>query len=181
MSDVTIKGFIIARLLDLAKEQMSAEDFAALEQEVGVEARTLRLSFFRDFPVEVQFAVQEKLAPYLFQSKYDAEAARKFGRLNFDTFRSSGIGRATLALVGKDPKRLLRASMRLVGTVVNGMTIDIEDRGEKEMSLRFRNIPYPPTEWVGVIEGAVEHAGGRPLVKIEVHSRSDVEYGVSWS
>jgi len=180
VADVTIKGFIIARLLDMVKEQLSEEEFKALQDEVGIDYKSLKLSFFRDYPVDLQLAVEARIAKILW-NRTDDGAFYEFGRYNFQSFSQSTIGRATLAMLGKDPKKMVKASIRLMSTVMGGIVIEVEDRGETEISFRFRNNPYRPLGWQGVIDAALQHAGVTPQVQIIEHGRQDTEYLVSWS
>ena len=117
MDQVMIKGFIIGNVLDLVRGTMSASDFAALEEELGLSYKALKLSYFKDYPVELQIRAEEKVAQILWQRSDDG-AFYKFGRLNFEAFAKTAIGRTALALVGKDPKRLVKASIRLMSTVM---------------------------------------------------------------
>lgn len=179
MPGVTIKGFIVARLLDLVRDRLSEEEFAELEKDLGVEYKTLKMAYFKDYPVELQLKTEERVAEILWDRSDDG-AFYKFGRMNFETFASSAIGRTTLALVGGDAKRLIKASIRLISTVMGGIKIDVEDRGPREISFRFRNNPYRPLGWQGVIDAAIEHAGETPQVKIVNRGPGDTEYLVSW-
>ena len=180
MDQVMIKGFIIGNVLDLVRGTMSASDFADLEAELGLSYKTLKLAYFKDYPVEIQLRAEEKVAQILWHRSDDG-AFYKFGRLNFEAFAKTAIGRTALALVGKDPKRLVKASIRLMSTVMKGMKIEVEDRGEDSISFRFRNNPYRPLGWQGVIDAVLESAGVTPEVKIVKHGPTDTEYLVTWS
>ncbi len=180
MDQVTIKGFIIANLLDLVRGKLSEQEFACLEEDLGVSYKSLKLAYFKDYPVEVQIRTEEKVAQILWQRSDDG-AFYKFGRMNYETFAKSAIGRTALALVGKNPKRIVKASVRLMSTVMKGMKIEFEDRGENEISFRFRNNPYRPLGWQGVIDAVLESAGVTPEVTIIKHGPTDTEYLVTWS
>lgn len=180
MDQVMIKGFIIANLLDLVRGTMSEADFADLEEELGVSYKTLKLAYFKDYPVEIQVRTEEKIAQILWQ-RTDDGAFYEFGRMNYETFAKSAIGRTALGLVGQNPKRILKASVRLISTVMKGIKIEIVDRGENEISFRFRNNPYRPLGWQGVIDAGLESAGVTPEVKIIKHGPKDYEYLVTWS
>jgi uncharacterized protein (TIGR02265 family) len=180
MSGITIKAFILARLLDLAKEKLSPEEFAGLEAELGVQHRSLKLGFFSDHPVELQIKVEERLAPLVW-GRSDDQAYYLFGRQNFETFAASAVGRTLLALTGKDPKRILMTSLHILSRVMTGAKIEVSDRGPKDVSFRFRNNPYRPLGWMGVVDATLEHAGVRPTVRLLDHGGGDTEYLISWS
>lgn len=180
MDQVMIKGFIIANLLDLVRGTMTEADFSDLEEELGVIYKTLKLGYFKDYPVEIQVRAEERIAQILWQ-RTDDGAFYEFGRMNFESFSKSAVGRTALALVGQNPKKIIKASVRLMSTVMKGMRVESEDRGENEISFRFRNNPYRPLGWQGVIDAVLESAGVTPEVKIIKHGPKDHEFLVTWS
>lgn len=180
MADVMVKGFIIARTLELIKEHLDAESFAALENELGVSLRRLKVTFFNDYPVALQFAVEERASQILWHESYDS-AAYRIGRLNFTSFRESTFGRTAMAMVGKDPKKLVRGTVRLIAAVTSGLVIDVTEKGEKEFSVRFRNAPHRPMAWKGTIDAALESTGIAPDVRIVNHGVNNNEFVITWS
>lgn len=180
MDQVVIKGFIIANLLDLVRGTMTEADFASLEEELGISYKTLKLAYFKDYPVEIQVRTEERIAEILWKRSDDG-AFYKFGRMNYETFSKSAIGRTALALVGQNPKRIVKASVRLMSTVMKGMKIETVDKGENAVSFRFRNNPYRPLGWQGVIDAVLESAGVTPEVTIVKHGPKDHEFLVTWS
>ena len=150
-----------------------------MEQDLGVSLRKMKMAFFSDYPVELQIAVEERVCKVLWNEDYDT-AVYKIGRINFESFSKSAIGRTSLAMLGKDPKRLLKATARLMKTVVSGMVLDVEERGETAYSLRFRNSPHRPLGWKGTIDAALDQAGVKADVEIINRGLNDNEFLVSW-
>ena len=179
MAGITIKAFILARLLDLAKSRLSPEEFGKLEADLGVQHRSLKLAFFSDHPVELQIKIEERLAPVIW-GRSDDQAFYQFGRQNFETFAASAVGRTLLALTGKDPKRIVMTSLGILSRVLSGAKIDVTDKGPGEVSFRFRNNPYRPLGWQGVIDATLEHAGVTPKVRLVQHAGGDTEYLITW-
>ena len=179
MTGITLKGFILAPHMERLKAALSDEEFARVEQELGVTHRALKLSFFKDYPVELQNALEAKLAELVYKRRHE-EVAYHIGHLNFETFSQSAIGRTTLALIGKDPKKMVKATIRLLSTVMSGMEVVVNDRQGEAFSVRFRNNPHPVQGWRGVISGALEYAGVTPRVTVVEHGRRDTEYMIAW-
>jgi uncharacterized protein (TIGR02265 family) len=179
VTGITVKAFILARLLDLAKEKLSPDELAKLEADLGVQHRLLKVAFFSDHPVELQIRLEERLAPVVW-GRSDDQAFYLFGRQNFETFAASAVGRTMLALTGKDPKRIVMTSLGILSRVMNGAQIEVVDRGPRDVSFRFRNNPYRPLGWQGVIDATLEHAGVKPKVQLIQHGGGDTEYLISW-
>ena len=179
VTGITLKGFILAPHMERLKAALSEDEFAKVEAELGVTLKSLKLSFFKDFPVELQNSMEAKLAEVVYGKRH-AEAAFDIGHSNFETFSQSAIGRTTLALIGRDPKKMVKATIRLLSTVMKGMDVVVNDRQDEAFSVRFRNNPHPVQGWHGVIAGALEYAGVKPRIKIVEHTRSDTEYVIDW-
>ena len=136
MGEVTTKGFLIARHLQAAKDVLTEDEFLAIEEELGVTLKQMKIGSFKDFPVEVQLAVEERLAPIVWGGSY-AETAYDSGKLNYQAYAASTAGRTTLLLVGNDPRRRIKATVRLITLVMSGLEIEVNERSEKEFSLRW--------------------------------------------
>ena len=63
---------------------------------------------------------------------------------------------------------------------MGGTQIETRELGPKELSFRFRNNPYRPLGWQGVIDATLEHAGVVPKVRIKNHGGLYTEYLISW-
>ncbi len=179
MAEITVKAFVLARLMEFAREGLGEQDFTRLEQEVGVTLRNLRLAFFKDHPVSLQVKIEEGIARALW-NRTDDGAFYEFGKMNFTTFAHSTIGRATLAMTGRDPRRFLEASIRLMGTVMSNMHTETKPLGERQFSFRFFNNPYRPLGWQGAIDAAMEHVGVDTRVRTIRHGANDTEYIIEW-
>lgn len=179
MSEITVKAFVLARLMEFAREGLGEEDFARLEEEVGISLRTLRLAFFKDHPVSLQIKMEEGIARALW-NRTDDGAFYEFGKMNFTTFAQSTIGKATLAMTGRNPKKFLEASIRLMGTVMGGMKTETKSITDRKFSFRFHNNPYRPLGWQGVIDAAMEHVGVDAHVRTIRHGSEDTEYIIEW-
>lgn len=178
--EITVKGFIIAKTMELAREELDAAAFATLEQAVGATYKSLKSAFFTDYPVALQMKVEEKVCEAVWGEPY-ATAVYRIGRLNFTSFKDSAIGRTALAFLGKDPRKIVLATVKLVSKVVSGLIIDVEERDRHEFALRFRNSPHIPLGWKGTVDAALEHAGVTPDVRILTHGHHDFEIVVGWS
>jgi len=179
MAHVTTKGFLIARHLQAAKDSLTEDEFKAIEDELGVTLKQMRIGSFKDFPAELQLAVEERLAPILWNGSY-ADTAYDSGKLNYKAYAASAVGRTTLLLIGSDPRKMIKATVRLITLVMSGLEIGVEEVDEKKFSLRFRNNPFPPQAWHGAFDGALEATGITPRTKIIEHSPKDVEFLISW-
>ena len=179
MTGITLKGFILAPHMDRLKEALSDEEFARVEEELGVTRKALKFSYFKDYPVELQNSIEGKLAEVIYKKPH-SEVAYDIGYLNFETFSQSAIGRTTLALIGKDPRRMVKATIRMLSTVMRGMDVVVNDQDDEQFSVRFINNPHPLQGWRGVICGALDFAGVKPKVGIIEHSRHDTEYTIDW-
>ena len=179
MAEVTVKAFVLARLLELARDGLSADSFAKLEADVGLTLKSVKLAFFKAHPVSVQNKLEDNIAKALW-NRTDDQAFHQFGKMNFDTFATSTIGKATIAMTGRNPRRFMKASIRLMSTVMTGMKIEITDLGERKFSFRFFNNPYRPLGWQGIIDAAMEHCGVTHTVRTILHGGEDTEYIIQW-
>lgn len=180
MAEITVKAFVLARLLEMARERLSPDAYQKLQDDVGLTVKELKLAFFKAHPVSVQNRLEDVLALALW-NRSDDGAFYEFGKMNFNTFAESTIGKATIAMTGRDPRKFLQASIRLMSTIMSGMKTEITALGEKSFSFRFYNNPYRPLGWQGVIDAAMEHCGVEHRVRTIRHGGADTEYIIEWS
>jgi len=179
MEQVTTKGFMIARHLQAAKEKLTEEEFQAIEDELGVTLKQMKLSAFKNFPATLQIDVEKRLAPILWNGSY-ADTAYYAGKHNYQAYAASAAGRTTLLLVGNDPGKMIKATTRLITLVISGMKFEVQELGEKEYSVRVQHGPFLPQGWKGAFEGALEATGITPRTEIIQRGPEDFEYLIRW-
>ena len=82
MAGITVKSFIVARLLELARERLGQDEFVRLQRELDLDYNSLKHSFLSNQSVEVQVRLEERLAPLIW-NRTDDHAYYLFGRHNF--------------------------------------------------------------------------------------------------
>lgn len=179
MAEPTVKGVFILQTLKMLRDRLDRAAFAAFEKDVGVEFKTLNMSYFKDYPITLQNRVEEAAARALWGRDDDA-IFFEFGKLSFETLASSAIGRTLLALVGRNPKKMALSAGRLVNAVTSGLEFEVHEVNDRQVSFRFRNNPYRPPGWQGVLDAAIHHTGATPNIRIVQHGGRDTEYLIEW-
>ncbi len=179
MAEITVKAFVFARLLEMARDGLTEDAYAKLEGDIGLTLREVKLAFFKAHPVSLQNKLEECMAKALW-NRTDDGAFHQFGKMNFDTFAESTIGKATIAMTGRNPRRFMKASIPLMSTIMTGMEIEITALEENKFSFRFFNNPYRPLGWQGIIDAAMEHCAVKHTVRTILHGGSDTEYIIEW-
>ncbi len=111
-----------------------------------------------------------------------ADAAfHRLGRQAVDDFLSSASGKTLLAIVGRDPRRLLGSVPGAYRAAVSYGTREVTWKGPKSCHLSFKGDFMPASYHEGVLQAGVEAMGGKEVV-VTGHATGalDADFDVSW-
>jgi uncharacterized protein (TIGR02265 family) len=173
----SIKGMFFDRLMTVL-----GDDFEATKSKLASPPNRGRYLAFREYPggdyVRLVAAAGRKAYPRLGLR----EAIRRLALDDFDVFKSSMVGKVTLAVVS-DARSILRKAPFIYRSLAPGKwDITVEDLDERTMRLDFRPFFGRWEYTVGQFESAILHFRPRSVIQVSElaygHVRFDVEHAV---
>jgi len=133
-------------------------------------------------PMETGLAILQYAAHYLYPDLPKAAALRKLGRLGFEKYRQSIIGRIMLAAMPLwGPHRLLKNSPRLYEMTVKYGVRTVKQVGPCRYEFRHTEDPGHIEILAGVAEASLEAAGAKNVkVTIRTLSTDDHILNIEW-
>ncbi len=169
-----VKGLFLGRFRDAL-----AQDWPAIEKKLESPPRAGRYLPFHDYPLRdlnlLLFATARRRHPRVPLE----EGVRKVGREDVKVVLESLLGRVVSAAV-RSPREALLAVPGLYRQVVTGPRFVAEELSPRSVRLTLSNAFGPWGYQVGQLQGAVEHFGGAPTVRLSVDTSGGRRFDVSW-
>jgi uncharacterized protein (TIGR02265 family) len=170
-----VKGVFLKSLVDVVKKQKGPNGLERLRNEYG----QIDFRGFSDYPLKDQ-ARLNKIASKIIFGSYSPQAEYEFGRLSFKTYLDTIIGRTMFALIGADPLKIAKALPKILGAVMTGVTILIEEVGPLKVKITMQNIPFHIRHYEGACAAAAEHFGYKAKILSTLLPNQDFQYLVEW-
>ena len=152
MPPVTLKGIFYKLILNSLKKQKGEKFVDSILHEIGF----TNISSTRSYPVEMDIKFQSLLCQKLF-GKEDGPAHFAVGKMYSNVITESTITQTFIKLIGYDLKKASRNSMKIMEYFITGITVEMEDLGEKKIRMIYHNYPYVPEHFQGLINGVFEN------------------------
>jgi uncharacterized protein (TIGR02265 family) len=106
---------------------------------------------------------------------------RNIGLRAYDAIFGSEFGKAIFKPLELNPARLLEAGPLAFKVTINFGKLAVERVAERHYRMRFTDMPtYIEHYQVGAVEGAIQHCGYRPAVKICATDLANAVLDVQW-
>ena len=137
---------------------------------------------FRDYPLHEHMRLSWAATPHLFPGKSTCAAYRELGWRAFPLFAGSMIGKVIFGILGDDLDSIFNVAGKGMARSLNPGTMTSEKIGERHFRIEMRDVygvidPY----YVGVCEGAIQHAGFTPDVRVRNLSLSSAILDIRWT
>ncbi|HVN26042.1 MAG TPA: TIGR02265 family protein [Candidatus Paceibacterota bacterium] len=110
----------------------------------------------------------------------DGDVALEAGRLHFDNFVSTPLGRLTVPFFKNNFKSVIMGARYLAGHIFRGVKFSSEDLGPSSVRLMMRNADYPLDHFNGFLAGWMSYCGLRGTIEAqEPESRVRI-YTIAW-
>ncbi len=172
----TVKGLYIKWQLDKVKGKIGEDGLKELKRELG----DVRISPFDDYPQEVLIDVQRAIIRRLFGEESE-ESWSECGKFMLGAFLDSVLGKTTMLMLGKDPKRLALAAPKVFAHASAGMRIEVEDLGPCKVRIVISHTLHQPAYFSGIFHAALAHYNCRPSIHSQILSKTELEFLVEWS
>ena len=129
--------------------------------------------------MEINDRLNRAAAIVLF-GKDNPETQYKIGKLTFNVYTHSFIGKTMFSLLGNRIKEAVLSSKKIYNTVTSGLDIETKELGDKKVSIRVRNDPFPLRYREGIFAAAMEYFGLDSNVQAIKHYHEDHEYILEW-
>ncbi len=174
--DARCKGMFF---LDVIAQARSVDPSADLHRLAGLKPRGY-LSVL-DYPHADWMRLAASAASVVNHGRRPAEGMRALGRRAFDTIFLTPLGMVLFGPIGFDLEQVLghAGTAYRLGLSFGSVTSEVLAPGS--VRIEFRNLPsYLETFNVGVVEGAAQHYGVTPTVRVDVEGYSRMTLEVTW-
>jgi len=171
----TVKGFVLKGVLKIVKKEKGEKGLKQLEQKFG----SLKFSAFNDYPTETN-AELRKMAAEVIYGKHDEETEYLFGKITFESYADSLIGKTMFSLLGNNLKKVAMGLPKILSTVNKGLESEVEDLGSKKVRIRMKNNPYHIKYHEGVWAAGAEFFKEKYKITSRVLAPGDYEYVMEW-
>lgn len=165
----TCKGMFFIDLFARLGKLATARDLAIA---AGVPER--RYVPFLSYPMEDMMRLEVAAARVLHPRLPVGEGLRRGGQRAFDLVLDTVIGRALLAVAGRDVATMLLRSARAYRSLTGIGALEVKQISPLEFHIHAREMPlFLETYQVGVLEGTLRHCNVRGDIWIEVRSLAE--------
>jgi len=171
----TIKGVFLKNLVKVVEKQKGPEGRVQLEEKFG----DLNFSAFKDYSFECFGKIVASVCKVMY-GENSPQAQFEIGKLMFEIYNKSVIGKTMFSLLGTNPKRAALGAGRAMNTVTSGLDIEIADLGPKKVKLRIKNDSQHIRHYEGVWAASAEMLNLKAKITARELAPEDHEYIVEW-
>jgi uncharacterized protein (TIGR02265 family) len=162
-----VKGMFFSSAVDLAK-RLDPDGARALGEK--------KYFAFKDYPLVEHVRVLAACGRLAYPGESPRQGVRLLGRVAFEVFADSMVGRAVFGIAGRSWDDAMRLVTRAYSTTGPVGTAELVESTPARAVITFRQIwNFPDSYHVGVIEAAMEHYGKRGEIWVCARSTCDVD------
>lgn len=122
---------------------------------------------FTDYPYADFIRLAVFAAGTLFPREPTGLALRRLGHSVYDELLATHLGRILFGVLGRDIERVLLTGPTAYRHMLNFGEVTVERKEERWIVARYRQMPaLLETYQVGIVEGALEHLGAEPRIRV---------------
>jgi len=170
------KGLFLKGYVDMLRKQKGPEAIEKLKTMMDGE---INFSQLKSYPMEIEIKLKDSIIKILY-GKITDEAELEFGKLSFQVYADSVLGKTMFSLFGNNLKKLSLSVSRVLDSVVEGITFETEELGEKKVLIRITDNVHNIRHYEGVWLAAIKYFGHQGAVKAVDKGNNVHEYVLSW-
>jgi len=171
----TIKGIFLKNIVKRVREKKGPEGLKALEKKYG----DLKISAFGEYPLS-RYVDLTNFASEIIYGSNGPEAQYDFGKLSFDVYGESILGKTMFSLLGNDAKKVVMALGNILGTVTPGLHVKTEDLGGNAVKVTMQSNPQHIRHYEGMFSRGLEYFGKEGHIESTVLGPNNYQYMISW-
>ena len=175
MADQTVKGLLLTMFIKHMEKRYSKEEMDLLAKKYG----DLNFSAFKDYTIEDECRLYD-CAVEVFYPKNKIQGYREFGRMGFNLYADSVVGKTFFTLFHMDLKEAALKANTILSQISRNLNLKVEDAGENAIKITVIDLPYPFEYYTGVWEAAMEHFKKKGRVLSKRISDRVFEYTLEW-
>lgn len=171
----TMKGIMLSMFIKTLEDKYGPDGMKRFEAAYG----DINFSSFKDYPIEEEARLYD-VAVKVFYPDDQKAGFVEFGKVSFNMYADSFMGRTFFALFNMDLKKTALQAGHVLTNLTKDLHLEVEDTGGKSFKIIVRELPYPPYYYEGVWLAALEHFKLKGTVKTIIVSDSHYEYLINW-
>jgi uncharacterized protein (TIGR02265 family) len=174
----TIKGIFVNSHVKKVRQEKGEEGVSELESRFG---GPINFGNFQDVPVRDEVRLIECALDVL-RGTSVPEASRAFeaGRLHFQDFIDTPLGRIIFSQFKNNFKTVMMNSSSIAGHVFRGISFYSEEMGPKSVKVTLENNDYPIDHFKGLFQEWMNFSGLSGTVDAKETAPNRYEYTASW-
>lgn len=178
IEDITLRGVFITQFINQAKKHLTEAQYQQLKQEFD----GLQISGVNTYKATLQTNIERRCGELIYPDLSDTERAIKLGRISFQSFSQSTMGRTMMHVLSNSPEALVNNTAKLFDVLTKGIVIKVHKLTQNSMIIHIYNNPFDPHGLKGYFLEAMEFLGYQNA-QIELQHVVDQEYiyTIHWS
>ncbi len=174
--DATCKGMFFRDQLELASRTGSPESIAAA---AGIPHR--RYLPFLDYPMHDNLKLTVEVSRRVYPTVSLGEGLRRLGRIGFETFLTSHVGKVLVLAAGHDVGAVLMLAPRAFPLVMSFGKVTTTRVDDRTVIARCSELPaFVETYQVGTLEGIFAHFGIDGTVRVAMEDLANGAIEARW-
>ncbi len=161
----TIKGMFFNDVLKFIDEQGGPELREEISQKLG---KPLKYVAFYNYPIQELVLIREEAIKKIYPHKTMAEGMYELGKVAYQTFARSLVGRVVFPYMKKDFKGMSARIPVWYKYMTNFGTIKVVDAGEKSFKIVYRDYRGYPEIDQGLIQQALDELGYKGTATLHI-------------
>ncbi|KKP69276.1 hypothetical protein A2X44_02710 [candidate division CPR3 bacterium GWF2_35_18] len=169
------KGLFLKNIVNIIKKEKGEPGIQKLKEKVG----QVDFFAFKDYPMELDVKFAKASCEILYGTAND-EAYINLGKLAFQTYTKSVIGKTMFSLIGNNLYKGISNLGKMLSTVTSGFEITVQELDSHTIKIRTKNNPYHIKHYQGIWLAAFEYFGVVPQIDSRTISPENFEYLIKW-